>query len=92
MPKLTKEKYTDIILDLQVGETIITNSAVKNKDSLRHAIQLRICDIYGFKSIKELKSSLMPLETDPELMLDITKVMSKKLDTLADAAISYPEK
>lgn len=89
-PTLTKAKYTDIILDLQVAETLIIGSPVKNKDSLRNAIHRRICEIYGFKDVKALKSSLEPLQSDPELMLEITKIMSKKLDELADSAIVNP--
>lgn len=82
---LSKEQYRDIILDLQVAETIILNSTVRNKDSLRQALQLRISEIYGFKDIPALKESLMPLETNPELMLEITKEMNKKLDALEDS-------
>ncbi len=82
---LTKEQYRDIILDLQVAETIVLNSTVRNKDSLRQALQLRISEIYGFKDIPALKESLMPLETNPELMLEITKEMNKKLDFLEDS-------
>ncbi|MEP7320316.1 MAG: hypothetical protein ABI761_00300 [Saprospiraceae bacterium] len=89
-PTLTKAKYTDIILDLQVAETLILASSVKNKDSLRNAIHRRICEIYGFKDVKALKSSLEPLQSDPELMLEITKTMSKQLDALADSAIVNP--
>jgi hypothetical protein len=81
---LSKERYRDIILDLQVAETIVSNSTVKNKDSLRQALQLRISEIYGFKDITALKESLLPLETNPELMLEITKEMNKKLDQLED--------
>lgn len=84
--KLTKEEYRDIILDLQVAETIILNSTISNKDSLRFAYQQRISEIYGFKDIAALKQSLQPLESDPELMLDITKEMTKKLDQLEDSA------
>ncbi len=84
---LTKEQYTDIILDLQVAETIIINAKVQNKDSLRSAFQNRICEIYHFKDKASLKRALQPLESDPDLMLEITKVMSKKLDELADSAI-----
>ncbi len=82
---LNKDQYRDIILDLQVAETIILNSQLRNKDSLRQALQLRICEIYGFKAISALKESLMPLETNPELMLEITKEMNKKLDQLEDS-------
>ena len=82
---LDKDQYRDIILDLQVAETIILNSQLRNKDSLRQALQQRICEIYGFKDIAGLKESLMPLESNPELMLEITKEMSKKLDQLADS-------
>ena len=82
--------YTDIILDLQVAETLIINSAVKNKDSLRNTIHRRICEIYGFKDVKALKASLEPLQSDPELMLEITKRISKRLDVLADSAITRP--
>lgn len=84
--KLTKEEYRDIILDLQVAETIILNSTIGNKDSLRFMYQQRISEIYGFKDIADLKLSLQPLESDPELMLDITKEMTKKLDQLEDSA------
>ncbi|MEO5582150.1 MAG: hypothetical protein ABIR66_05635 [Saprospiraceae bacterium] len=89
-PKLTTAKYTDIILDLQVAETLIIGSPVKNKDSLRNAIHRRICEIYGFKDVKTLKARLEPLQSDPELMLEITKIMSKRLDALADSAIVIP--
>ena len=82
---LSKDQYRDIILDLQVAETIILNSQLKNKDSLRQALQQRVSEIYGFKDIVALKESLMPLENNPELMLEITKEMSKKLDQLADS-------
>ena len=88
--KLSTSKYTDIILDLQVAETLILDSRVKNKDSLRNAIHRRICEIYGFKDVKALKASLIPLQSDPELMLEITKLISKKLDALADSAIVRP--
>ena len=88
---LSKETYTDIILDLQVGETIILNSKVDNKGSLRKAIHQKICEIYGFSDVDHLKESLKPLESDPQLMLDITKIMSVKLDALADSAIAYPQ-
>ncbi len=84
--KLTKEEYRDIVLDLQVAETIILNSTIKNKDSLRFVYQQRISEIYGFKDIASLKQSLQPLESDPELMLDITKEMTRKLDQLEDSA------
>ena len=83
--KLTKEEYRDIILDLQVAETIILNSTISNKDSLRFVYQQRISEIYGFRYIADLKQSLQPLESDPELMLDITKEMTKKLDQLEDS-------
>lgn len=82
---LNKEQYRDIILDLQVAETIIINSTVVNKDSLRQELQQRIAEIYGFKDISSLKQSLMPLETNPELMLEITKEMTKKLDQMQDS-------
>lgn len=83
--QLTKDQYRDIILDLQVAETIILNSTLANKDSLREALQKRISEIYGFKDVAALKKSLMPLETNPELMLEITKEMNKKLDQLQDS-------
>ena len=83
--ELSKDQYRDIILDLQVAETIILNSTLANKDSLREALQKRISEIYGFKDITSLKKSLMPLETNPELMLEITKEMNKKLDQLQDS-------
>lgn len=35
-----------------------------------------------------MKSSLEPLTSDPELMLEITKAISHKLDALADTAIT----
>jgi hypothetical protein len=85
---LTKERYTDIILDLQVAETVVLGSTVTNKDSLRNLMHKRICDIYGFKSVRDMKSSLEPLTSDPELMLEITKAISHKLDALADTAIT----
>jgi len=88
--KLSKEKYTDIILDLQVAETIINSSKLENKDSMRRAYHLRICEIYGFKDIESLKKTLQPLEQNPQLMLDITKDMSQKLDKLADSAMTQP--
>ncbi len=88
--KLSKEKYVDIILDLQVAETVINNSKLGNKDSMRRAYHLRICEIYGFKDIESLKKSLQPLEQNPQLMLDITKEMSRKLDELADSSLSLP--
>lgn len=88
---LSKEQYRDIILDLQVAETIVLNSTVRNKDSLRQTLQLRISEIYGFKDIPALKESLMPLETNPELMLEITKEMNKKLDKLEDSLKSVIE-
>ncbi|GEM_PF-1323027 len=84
--KLSKEEYRDIILDLQVAETIILNSVLTNKDSLRFVYQQRICEIYGFKDIASLKQSLQPLEADPELMLEITKEMTKRLDQLEDSS------
>lgn len=91
-PKLSKEQYSDIILDLQVAETIIVGHAAGiNKDSLRRAVHLRIAEIYGFKDILALKSVLEPLETKPELMLEITKLISQKLDRLADSAITSPQ-
>ena len=91
-PKLSKEQYSDIILDLQVAETIIVGHAAGiNKDSLRRAVHLRIAEIYGFKDIWALKSVLEPLETKPELMLEITKLISQKLDRLADSAITSPQ-
>lgn len=88
--KLSKEKYTDIILDLQVAETVINNSKLDNKDSMRRAYHLRICDIYGFKDIESLKKALQPLEQNPQLMLDITKDMSKILDQMADSFLTNP--
>ncbi len=88
--KLSKEKYTDIVLDLQVAERIINGSTAVNKDSLRLMIHRRISEIYGFKNVDDLKASLLPLETDPELMLEIIKIMSKKLDQLADSSLSEP--
>ena len=88
--QLTKEKFTDVILDLQVAETVINNSKIENKDSMRRAYQMRICEIYGFKDIESLKKALEPLEQNPQLMLDITKEMSKKLDQMADSVLSKP--
>ena len=84
--KLSKEEYRDLLLDLQVAETILLNSVLGNKDSLRFLYQQRICEIYGFKDIAALKQSLQPLEADPELMLEITKEMIKRLDQLEDSA------
>jgi len=88
--QLSKEKYTDVILDLQVAETVINNSKIENKDSMRRVYQMRICDIYGFKDIESLKKALQPLEQNPQLMLDITKDMTKKLDQMADSVLSKP--
>ena len=85
---LSKDKYTDIILDLQVAETIVSGSTVKNKDSLRNLMHQRICEVYGFNNVKEMKTSLEPLTSNPELMLEITKAISQKLDALADSAIT----
>ena len=51
---------------------------------------MRICEIYGFKDIESLKKALEPLEQNPQLMLDITKEMSKKLDQMADSVLSKP--
>jgi len=84
-PPLSKDQYRDIILDLQIAETIILNSTIPNKDSLREALQLRIGEIYGFRDVASLKKSLMPLEFNPELMLEITKEINKKLDQLEDS-------
>lgn len=68
-----------------MAETIILNSTLSNKDSLREVLQSRIGQIYGFKDIPSMQASLMPLEKDPELMLEITKAINKKLDEMEDS-------
>ncbi len=85
---LTNEQYTDIIVDLQLAESIMTNTTVKNKDSLKRAIHDRIATVYGFKNSDELISALQPLTLDPQKMLDVTKLVSKQLERLADSSIT----
>jgi hypothetical protein len=86
----SNEKYMDLILDLQVAETLILNAKIENKDSLRRAYHQRICEIYQIPDIATLQKQLRPLEGNPEKMLEITKMMIKQLDRLADSALTNP--
>ena len=88
---LSHAEYIDLLLDLQLAEKIISKSALENKDSMRKAYQLRICEIYGFKSREELDASMAPLQTDTELLLEITKKMNAKLDALSDSLMYQPD-
>ncbi|HEX5112725.1 MAG TPA: hypothetical protein VFV79_07755 [Saprospiraceae bacterium] len=79
--RLTDDKLTHLMYDVQYADAAITGASGKSADTLRELLWTRLTTIYGL-SEKEIKSEINKLQTDPEKMKIVFDSIKAWSDTI----------
>ena len=79
--RLSDDKLTHLMYDIQVADAAISGVTGNNADTLRDLMWARITTIYGL-SEKEIKAEIAKLEADPEKMKTVFDSIKVWSDTI----------
>jgi len=79
--RLSDDKLTHLMYDIQVADAAITGVTGKNADTLRELMWTRLTTIYGLPE-NEIKSEIRKLEGDPEKMKTVFDSIKVWSDTI----------
>ena len=79
--RLSDDKLTHLMYDVQLADAAITGATGHNADTLRELMWTRLTTIYGL-SEKEIKSEINKLQTDPGKMKTVFDSIKAWSDTI----------
>jgi len=79
--RLSDDKLTHLMYDVQVADAAITGSTGHHADTLRELMWTRLTTIYGL-SEKEIKAEIIKLEADHEKMKTVFDSIKVWSDTI----------
>ena len=79
--RLSDDKLTHLMYDVQIADAAITGATGHQADTLRELMWNRLTTIYGL-SEKEIKSEINKLQTDPEKMKTVFDSIKAWSDTI----------
>lgn len=79
--KLEDSQLVNLMLDLQLVETMVSTIPLNEQDSLKKVFWKQLTSVYNMTE-DEIKNEVEQLETDPEKLMNIMNQVKAKTDSL----------